>query len=69
MALSAESLQSKIEANLQSMGYEKVQDLGYHKQYTEPFIKAIARAVVEEIQQNAQVPDKGPECGGTWKVV
>ncbi len=69
MALSAESLQSKIEAHLQSMGYEKVQDLGHYKQYSDPFIKAIARAVVEEIQQNAQVPDNGPECGGTWKVV
>lgn len=67
--LSAESLQAKIEKHLQLLGYKKVQDLGYHKQYSDPFIKAISRAVVEEIQQNAQVPDKGPECGGTWKVV
>ena len=69
MALSAQSLQSKIEVHLQALGFERVQDFGQYKQYSEPFIKAIARAVVEEIQQNAQVPDKGPECGGTWKVV
>ncbi|WP_300827091.1 hypothetical protein [Helicobacter sp. UBA3407] len=53
MALSAQSLQSKIEANLQAKGYTKVQDRGQHKQYSTPFIEAIAKAVVEEIQQNA----------------
>ncbi len=53
MALSAQSLQSKIEANLQAKGYHKVQDRGAHKQYSTPFIEAIAKAVVEEIQQNA----------------
>lgn len=51
--LSTESLQSKIEANLQAKGYQKVEDRGGYKQYSAPFIEAIAKAVVEEIQQNA----------------
>ncbi len=51
--LNAQSLQRKIEANLQAKGYTKVQDRGQHKQYSTPFIEAIAKAVVEEIQQNA----------------
>ncbi|WP_289181805.1 hypothetical protein [Helicobacter japonicus] len=68
MALSTQSLLSKIEANLQAKGYEKVEDRGGYKQYSTPFIEAIAAAVVAEIQQNAQVLDEGAECSGIWSV-
>ena len=68
MALDTQSLVSKIEANLQAKGYQKVEDSGNYKQYSTPFIEAIAAAVVAEIQQNAQVLDNGAECGGVWSI-
>ena len=72
MALSEASLVAKMEQHLQSEGYLKVNDedngRGYRR-YSMPFLRALARAVVEEIQQNAQVQDKGPECGGNWSVL
>ena len=70
--LSESSLVAKMEKHLQSEGYLKVNDedngRGYRR-YSIPFLRALARAVVEEIQQNAQVQDKGPECGGNWSVL
>lgn len=68
MALSVGSLSSRIESNLQAMGFEKVKDTGAYKQYSQPFIKAIAKAIIEEIKQNAQVLDQNPKSGGVWKV-
>ena len=72
MALNESSLVSKMEKHLQSEGYRRVNDedngRGYRR-YSMPFLRALARAVVEEIQQNAQVQDKGPECGGNWSVL
>ena len=40
-----------------------------YRRYAMPFLRALASAVVEEIQQTAQVQDKGPECGGNWSVL
>ena len=70
MALSPTSLQAKIEASLKAKGYKKVASTNSaHLQYSEPFIKALAEAIVLEIQTNAEVADTHPEASGVWKVL
>lgn len=64
MALSESSLTSKICANLTANGF--VIDNEHSRQ--REFVAAIAKAVVDEIQANAQVPVSGGSSAGTYKV-
>lgn len=69
MAISQNSLVSKMEKYLAKEGYTKVQDedngRGYRR-YSIPFLRAIAAAVVEEIQENAKAIDTAD--GGEWDI-
>ncbi|EAL5442262.1 hypothetical protein CWD68_00900 [Campylobacter jejuni] len=69
MAISQNSLVSKMEKYLAKEGYTKVQDedngRGYRR-YSMPFLRAIAAAVVEEIQENAKAIDTADS--GEWDI-
>ncbi|PZT47239.1 hypothetical protein B6S12_10160 [Helicobacter valdiviensis] len=71
MALTQDSLVSKMEKHLKLQGYTKVEDedngRGYRR-YSMPFLRALSAAVIEEIQENARVQDKGSECSGEWSI-
>ncbi|QFT40104.1 MULTISPECIES: hypothetical protein [unclassified Vibrio] len=64
MALSKSSLEARIEAVFKRYGFKT------HGTNAFAFVvsKAIAEAVVDEIQQNAQVPVTGGSSAGTYKV-
>ncbi|EHW0428032.1 TPA: hypothetical protein RJ349_000586 [Campylobacter jejuni] len=69
MAISQNSLVLKMEKYLAKEGYTKVQDedngRGYRR-YSMPFLRAIAAAVVEEIQENAKAIDTADS--GEWDI-
>ena len=61
--MSADSLASRIEENLKDCGFEIITQ-------NECLINSIAKAVVDEIQQNAEVTgtdSEGGECTGEVK--
>ena len=61
--MSADSLASRIKSNLESCGFEIIAQ-------NECFIEAIAKAIVDEIQQNAEVvgtDSEGGACTGEVK--
>ena len=64
MALTQSSLEDKIEKNLKSQGFET---RGTHG-YAFKMCQAIAKAVVDEITQNAEVPVTGGSSSGIYKI-
>jgi len=61
--MSAESLANRIKENIQNCGFEIIEQ-------NECFIDSIAKAIVDEIQQNAEVigtDSEGGECSGEVK--
>lgn len=64
MALSTSDLDAMIQANLKAEGFELA---GKHA-FADKLAKAVAKAVVEHIQANAQVPVTGGSSAGVYKV-
>ncbi|WP_318464751.1 hypothetical protein [Photobacterium leiognathi] len=64
MALSKESLKVKLEGELKAQGFVLDGEFAMAGRMAE----AIAKAVVDEITQNAQVPVTGGSSAGTYKV-
>lgn len=64
MALSKDQLKGRIVSEMQAMGATPT---GKHS-WVERMAEAIASAVVDEIQQNAQVPVTGGSSAGNYKV-
>lgn len=64
MALSKEQLKWRIVAEMEALGASAT---GEHS-WVERFAEAIANAVVDEIQSNAEVPISGGISAGTYKV-
>jgi hypothetical protein len=61
--MSADSLASRIEENLTSCGFEMIDQ-------NKCLVESIAKAIVDEIQQNAEVTgtdSEGGECTGEVK--
>ncbi len=63
MALSESSLSDRIVQNLEGAGFKQ----GEHSQFKQ-LADAIAKAVVAEIQANADVKVTGGSSSGTYKV-
>lgn len=64
MALSKTQLKSRIVAEMEAAGASAS---GEHS-WVERFAEALANAVVDEIQSNAEVPVSGGSSAGTYKV-
>lgn len=64
MALSKSSLEDRIASELAALGANRQ---GEHS-WVNRLAAAIASAVVDEIQQNAEVPVTGGSSAGTYKV-
>lgn len=64
MALSKSQLKNRIVAEMEAMGANST---GEHS-WVEKMAQALANAVVDEIQSNAQVPVTGGSSAGTYKV-
>lgn len=64
MALSKEQLKGRIVAEMEALGASAA---GEHS-WVERFAEALANAVVDEIQSNAEVPVSGGSSAGTYKV-
>ena len=64
MALSAKSLEEKAVTNLKAEGFNPD---GEHA-WARKFIRAISKAVVDEITSNAEVPVTGGSSAGKYKV-
>lgn len=64
MALSKNSLQQRIIAAMESYGAKASGEYSWVNRLAD----AIATAVVDEIQQNAEVPVTGGSSAGTYKV-
>lgn len=64
MALNKSDLQGRIVAELTAQGAEPT---GEHS-WVNQLAQAIANAVVDEIQTNAEVPVTGGSSSGTYKV-
>ncbi|WP_302141740.1 hypothetical protein [Halomonas alkalicola] len=64
MALSKSSLEERVASELAALGATRQ---GEHS-WVNRLAKAIANAVVDEIQSNAEVPVTGGSSAGTYKV-
>lgn len=64
MALSKSALKGRIVSEMEAIG---ATSSGPHS-WVERMAEAIASAVVEEIQKNAEVPVTGGSSAGTYKV-
>jgi len=64
MALSKTQLKSRIVAEMEAAGASAS---GEHS-WVERFAEALANAVVDEIQSNAEVPVSGGSSAGTYQV-
>ncbi|WP_072670537.1 hypothetical protein [Vibrio injensis] len=64
MALSKSSLKDRIVQEMEAMGAKAS---GEHS-WVDKFAEALASAVVDEIQQNAQVPVSGGSSAGSYPV-
>lgn len=61
MALSSDSLKIKLEAEFKNSGFENIT-------LNSALCEAIAKAVVKEIQENAEVSVSSGSSAGTYKV-
>ncbi|MEX0738173.1 MAG: hypothetical protein WD071_02415 [Pseudohongiella sp.] len=64
MALDKSALKGRIVSEMEAMGATST---GEHS-WVERMAEALANAVVDEIQSNAQVPVTGGSSAGTYKV-
>ncbi len=63
MALSDSSLSSKIVSNLEGLGFKQGEHANFDK-----LAQAVAKAVVAEIQSNAEVAVTSGSSAGSYKV-
>lgn len=57
MALSATSMKSRIEAYMAAVGAVQTSDAGTAQGYRDAMLLALCKGIVDEIQQNATVPN------------
>lgn len=68
MALSAISLRDRIKAKVATVAAQQFTTAGNIGPYRDDVLLALAEAIVEEIQANAQVPVTGGSSAGTYPV-
>ncbi len=68
MALTAASMMAKVKAAITAVPPQQVDSSGSTEAYSDAILQAMCQGIIDEIQENAEVPVTGGSSAGTYSV-
>lgn len=68
MALTKESMAAKVKAAIAAVPPQQFDSAGDPSAYRDAILEALCQGIIEEIQQNAEVPVPAGSSAGTYQV-